>query len=132
MAGFNAVLDVFEAEPWRRDRLHANHAYLRAGLDDLGYNVDTCDAQILALEAGSEANTFRLREALEHRDVFGSGFCWPATPRKRSLVRLTVNAALTQVQLDHVLRVCAKIRDEIGLADWLSTRRKRRTAFAAE
>lgn len=132
VAGYGAALDIIETEQWRRDRLHANHAYLRAGLDDLGYNVDPCDAQILALEAGSEANTFRLREALERRDVFGSGFCWPATPHNRSLVRLTVNAGLTQVQLDHVLRVCAEIRDEVGLADWPSTRRKRKRALAAE
>jgi hypothetical protein len=26
VAGFSAVLDIFESEEWRRTRLHANHA----------------------------------------------------------------------------------------------------------
>ncbi|MEI9900188.1 MAG: aminotransferase class I/II-fold pyridoxal phosphate-dependent enzyme [Hyphomicrobium sp.] len=43
IAGFNAVLDVFQREDWRRDKLHANHAYLRQGLDDLGYNVSALE-----------------------------------------------------------------------------------------
>lgn len=126
VAGYNAAFDIIEAEDWRRTRLHAHHAYLREGLDDLGYNVDACDAQIIALEAGSELAVVHLREALESRDVFGCLFCTPATPRNRALLRLTVNAGLTCDQLDHVLRVCAEIRGEVGMADWASTRRLRK------
>jgi CAI-1 autoinducer synthase len=94
----------------------------------LGYNVDDSDAQIVALEAGPEPIVMRLRDALEENNVFGSVFCAPATPKNRALVRLTVNASLTRDQLDHVLRVCADIRDKVGMVDWPSTRRKRRKA----
>src|SRR5690606_9302480 len=52
VAGFDAVLDIFENDDWRRVKLTANHAYLKAGLDALGYNVDASKAQIIALEAG--------------------------------------------------------------------------------
>ncbi|MEL7543513.1 MAG: aminotransferase class I/II-fold pyridoxal phosphate-dependent enzyme, partial [Pseudomonadota bacterium] len=40
VAGYDAVLDVFATETWRQEQLHRNHAYLRDGLDALGYNVD--------------------------------------------------------------------------------------------
>ena len=33
VAGFDAVLDILQREDWRRDKLHANHAYLKQGLD---------------------------------------------------------------------------------------------------
>jgi CAI-1 autoinducer synthase len=85
VAGFEAALDIIETEEWRRTKLHQNHAVLRAGLDDLGYNVDDCDTQILSLEAGLESDVRRLRDALEENDVFGSVFCAPATPKKRAL-----------------------------------------------
>jgi CAI-1 autoinducer synthase len=125
VAGFEAALDIIETEEWRRTRLHRNHAVLRAGLDDLGYNVDNCDTQILSLEAGLEADVKRLRDALEENDVFGSVFCAPATPKKRALVRFTVNASLTDEQIQHVLSACARIRTEVGMAGWASTRRRK-------
>jgi CAI-1 autoinducer synthase len=125
VAGFEAALDIIETEEWRRTRLHHNHAVLRAGLDDLGYNVDDCDTQILSLEAGLETDVRRLRDALEENDVFGSVFCAPATPKKRALVRFTVNASLTAEQINHVLSAGARIRTEVGMAGWASTRRRK-------
>jgi CAI-1 autoinducer synthase len=124
VAGFDAVLDVFENEGWRRRALHANHAYLKAGLDHLGYNVEASKTQIIALEAGDIRQTTALRDALESRGVFGAIFFPPATPEKRCLIRFTVNCGLSRRELDRILAVCADIREEVGMAEWRSTRRK--------
>jgi CAI-1 autoinducer synthase len=124
VAGFAAVLDVFETEGWRRRTLHANHAYLKAGLDKLGYNVEASKTQIIALEAGDIRQTTALRDALESRGVFGAIFFPPATPEKRCLIRFTVNCGLARRDLDRILEVCADIREEVGMAEWRSTRRK--------
>ncbi len=124
VAGFSAVLDVFHSEPWRRDRLHANHAYLKQGLDALGYNVSASKAQIIALEPGDIRQTTALRDALEKRGVFGAIFFPPATPEKRCLIRFTVNCGLTRQDLDRIIEVCADIREEVGMAEWRSTKRK--------
>jgi CAI-1 autoinducer synthase len=128
VAGFDAALDIIMTEEWRRQKLHANHARLRAGLEAIGYNVEDCDTQILALEAGTEPDVVRLRDALEENDVFGSVFCAPATPKKRAIMRFTVNATLTTEQIDHVLTVCGDIREHVGMVDWPSTRRRRTRA----
>jgi CAI-1 autoinducer synthase len=125
VAGFDAVLDIFERDEWRRVKLQSNHAYLKAGLDKLGYNVDASKAQIIALEAGDIRQTIVLRDALESRGVYGAIFFPPATPEKRCLIRFTVNCGLTRYEMDHVLRVCGDIREEVGLAEWRSTKRKR-------
>lgn len=124
VAGFDAVLDILENEEWRRTSLHAKHAYLRDGLDELGYNVEASKAQIVALEAGDIRQTTLLRDALESRGVFGAIFFPPATPEKRCLVRLTLNCGLSRAQLDRIIEVCADIREEVGMADWRATRRK--------
>jgi CAI-1 autoinducer synthase len=124
VAGYDAVLDVFETESWRRDALHANHAYLKAGLDKLGYNVEASKTQIIALEAGDIRQTTTLRDALESRGVFGAIFFPPATPDKRCLIRFTLNCGLSRSELDRIVEVCGEIRDEVGMAEWRSTRRK--------
>ena len=128
VAGFDAVLDIFRDEGWRRDALHANHAYLSAGLDGLGYNVEASKTQIIALEAGDIRQTTQLRDALESRGVFGAIFFPPATPEKRCLIRFTVNCGLSRRELDRIIEVCAEIRDEVGMAEWRSTRRKAASA----
>lgn len=124
VAGFHAALDIIETERFRRDRLAENHRRLRLALDGLGYNVDACDAQIIALEAGPLSEIVKLRQALERRHVIGSVFCWPATPKDRTLLRLTANAGLSDEQIEHVIGACRDIRDEVGMASWESVRRR--------
>jgi CAI-1 autoinducer synthase len=124
VAGFDAVLDIFENEEWRRTNLHSNHAYLKQGLDNLGYNVEASKSQIIALEAGDIRQTTTLRDALESRGVFGAIFFPPATPENRCLIRFTLNCGLGRRELDRIIDVCAEIREEVGMAEWRSTRRK--------
>ena len=123
VAGYNAALDIFETDGWRRRRLHENHAKLKAGLTELGYNVEVCHAQILALESGTYDATIALRDALEKRGVFGSIFFPPAVPETRCMIRLTINCGLTSSQVARILHVCEEIREEVGMAEWKSTRR---------
>jgi CAI-1 autoinducer synthase len=124
VAGFDAVLDILQREDWRRDKLHANHTYLRQGLDALGYNVAASKTQIIALEPGDIRQTTVLRDALEKRGVFGAIFFPPATPDKRCIIRFTVNCGLSRHELDRIIEVCSEIREEVGMAEWRSTKRK--------
>lgn len=127
IAGLSRTLDLIETADAERERLHASAAYLRGHLSALGYNVDSGQAQMIALEAGPEQNTMVLRDALESRGVFGSVFCAPATATKRSLIRLSVNTSHTREQLDRVIAVCAEIRDEVDLQNWPSTNRGKKS-----
>jgi len=129
LAWFDAALELIRIADDRRAALHRNSAVLRAGLAALGYNVGDGTEQIIALEAGIEPDTLKLRKALERHGVYGAVFCAPATPKNRSLVRLTINAGLSEQQIARVLAACAAIRDEVGLARWPSTRRLRRLAL---
>ncbi|MDN5871320.1 MAG: quorum-sensing autoinducer CAI-1 synthase [Nitrococcus sp.] len=124
VAGLHATLRVIREEHWRRRKLHDNARYLRDELTRLGYNLAS-QSQIISLESGPELQTIVLRDALESRGIFGSVFCAPATTRNRSLMRLSVNAALTGAELQRIVDACAAIRKEVDLANWASTRRKR-------
>ncbi len=125
VAGLSAALTVIQEEDWRRQQMWGNARHLRGALSDLGYDVDESESQVIALEAGPERHTVRLRKALEDRGVFGAVFCAPATPKDRSLIRLSVNCRMTQENLDHVIAACRDIRDEVDMANWPSTLRKR-------
>jgi CAI-1 autoinducer synthase len=125
LAWFDAALDFIRKADARRAALRRNTRRVRAELSELGYNVDDGSEQIIALEAGPEPKTLKLRKALEARGVFGAVFCAPATAKNRSLVRLTLNSGLRGDEIDRLLVACADIREEIDLENWPSTHRRR-------
>lgn len=113
--GFAAALKVVQQDDWRRAAVRRNSDHLRTGLDAAGCRIATNDSPIIALVAGTEERTAKLRDSLEARNVFGAVFCAPATPKERSLVRLTVNAAVEPADLDRVIEACAAIKRESGI-----------------
>lgn len=131
ISGLNATLSVIQKEGWRRERLANNARYLRENLIALGYNLNDSQSQIIGLESGTEQQTIVLRDALEARNIFGSVFCAPATPRNRALVRLSIHAALSQDQLDTIVAACRDIRNDVDMVNWASTRRLQRGRTAA-
>lgn len=115
---FDKVTDFIVRADDRRDRLHTASRTIRRALSELGYDMSAGTEQIIALESGTEHQTMILRDALEARGIFGSVFCPPATPRKRALVRLSVNSGVTDNDIDRLVSVCLEIRDEVGLKSW--------------
>jgi len=122
--GLNTTLDVIMEEDERRKMLHKKSKYFRAGLSSLGYAIES-ESQIVSVVSGLESDTERFRDALEQRNIFGSVFLTPATPKTRSLMRFSIHSGLTMEELDYVLNVCEDIRDEIGMWKWKSTRKNK-------
>jgi CAI-1 autoinducer synthase len=129
LAWFDAAIDFVAAADDRRAALHAHSREVREELSALGYNVGDGSEQIIALEPGPEPKTLALRKLLERHGVYGAMFCAPATPKNRSLVRLTLNSGLDRSQLSRIVQACDDILDEIDLENWSSTRRLRRLAL---
>lgn len=125
IAGLQATVGVLQRADAQRSRLFEVTHRVRGALEALGYPIGQGTEQIIALEAGSEPDTMRLRDALESRGVFGAIFCAPATARNRALVRLTLNAALTDAEIEHLIAVAADIAPLVRPWDWPAARRQR-------
>jgi CAI-1 autoinducer synthase len=125
IAGLAATLEVVRRSDKERVRLHANTRRLRASLSDMGYPIHQGSQQIIALEAGTEPATMVLRDHLEERQVFGAIFCAPATSRNRAMVRLTLNAGLTEPEMDRIELTARQIAPILKPWDWPIARRAR-------
>lgn len=128
VAGLHATLELIREADAARARLHANTRRMRANIEALGYPIGQGSEQIISLEAGAEADTLALRDAIEARGVFGAVFCAPATSRNRAMVRLTLNAALTEAEMTHVESVLAEVAPAVKPWEWSSARRLRNRA----
>jgi 7-keto-8-aminopelargonate synthetase-like enzyme len=132
IAGLKATVAVLQKADGERARLKTITARVRDTLSGLGYPIHHGTEQIIALEAGTEPDTMRLRDELEARGVFGAIFCAPATSSKRALVRLTLNSALTEAELLHLEAVAREVAPIVKPWDWPCARRARAQAGPLE
>lgn len=125
IASLAATLEVIKSSDEARRRLAVNTSRLRGSLSELGYPIQQGTQQIVALEAGFEPETMLLRDHLEDRGIFGAIFCAPATSRNRAMVRLTLNAGLTESELLQIEAVAREIAPIVKPWDWPVARRLR-------
>lgn len=123
IAGLAATFELVKRSDAARRQLHANTRRVRAAFAELGYPIHQGTEQIISLEAGTESDTLVLRDELEAHGVFGAVFCAPATSRNRAMVRLTLNAALTDAEMDHVAAVAKAIAPRVKPWAWPIARR---------
>ncbi|HEX9719204.1 MAG TPA: alpha-hydroxyketone-type quorum-sensing autoinducer synthase [Ramlibacter sp.] len=124
VAGLAATMEVIKRGDEARRQLHANTRRVRAAFEESGYPIHQGTEQIISLEAGPESDTLALRDALESRGVFGAVFCAPATSRNRAMVRLTLNASLTDAEMSHVAAVAREIAPLVKPWDWPIAKRQ--------
>ncbi|TDC55884.1 aminotransferase class I/II-fold pyridoxal phosphate-dependent enzyme [Actinomadura sp. KC345] len=113
VAGLAAALKVVREGCRRRDRLRAVTRRLRDGLDGLGYRLVESDSQIIALEAGSEADATLMRDALAARDIFSAALFPPSASVGRTLVRLSAHAGLSDDDVGRILTACRTLRPQL-------------------
>ena len=128
VVGLQATLALIQQADAARRRLHQLSHRLRSHLLDLGYPVAQGTEQIIALEVGREVDTLVVRDALEAQDVFGAMFCAPATSKEGALVRLTLSAGLTDVEVQRFERALTQLAPTLKPWDWPAARRQRRRA----
>ena len=123
LAGMSAAHRVIQTENWRRQRLRDVTRHVRAELTRLEYPIADGTEQIIAFEAGQEILTGRVRDIMEDHGVYGSVFSAPATTVNRSLLRLTLNAGMTDADVSRLIDVCRVARDSLKPATWSAARR---------
>ncbi len=109
-----ATLDVIKGADDKRKNLFIQSEKLRAGLRNAGYRIQS-ESQIIALESGNDENTEVIRDYLESRDVFGSVFCSPATPKNKNVIRISLNSDVTNEEIETIVSVCKSMREDLAL-----------------
>lgn len=112
LAGFTSSLEIISREEWRREKLHANASFLRDSFTMQGFDVGLSESQIIPIMTGNETNTIWLRNELEKEDIFGAVFCYPATPKNKTLIRLSLSANHEKKDLIRVVDCLTKLAEQ--------------------
>ncbi len=108
MAQIEAALDVLEREPWRRERVLASAARLRAGLSQFA-DIGASDAQITPVILGSDRAALSAAAALQAEGFDIRAIRPPTVPRGTARLRIAVNAKVDDADIDRLIAACRRI-----------------------
>jgi glycine C-acetyltransferase len=100
VAAAHAALDLVRREPWRRERLQANAARLRARLAAHGVDTRPSTTHIVPVVIGPNEATMAACERLLERGFYAQGIRHPSVPEGTARLRLTPMATHRDDELD--------------------------------
>ncbi len=107
-AAVSASLKVIAADGWRRERLRALVAQLKAGMADLPWRLLPSDTPIQPLIVGDNAAALRLAEGLRARGLMTPAIRPPTVPAGTARLRLSLSASHEPADIERLL---AALRD---------------------
>jgi glycine C-acetyltransferase len=107
-------LEIIDKEPQLRERLWENIRYFHGELKRLGFNVfpDPPASAVLTIEIGPDIKVREMSKAVYSKGIFMSTVAYPAVPRDKGKLRISLSAKHTREDLDKALTFLA----EVGLA----------------
>ncbi len=102
-----------------RDRLHANTAYFRAAIRDLGFTIKPGTHPVVPVMIFDAPLAQKFARRLYELGVLATGFFYPVVPMGQARVRVQLSAAHSREQLDTALAAFAQAGRELGLVDLL-------------
>jgi 8-amino-7-oxononanoate synthase len=111
VAAAGAALTIVEREPERRSAVRRHAQRLRAGLRDIGYDVQGDDtSHILPVLIGDAEQTMALSASLLDHGVLAHGIRPPTVPDGTARIRATVMATHTEEDIGNAISAFARCR----------------------
>jgi 8-amino-7-oxononanoate synthase len=115
-AGLLAGIKILEAEPELRAKLWSNVAYLRRRFMEEGVDIGKSNSQVMPVHVHNDAKVFSVAAKIQERGVYLQPVTYPAVPKHKSRLRVSISAAHTEQDLEQALQVIASVLREEGIA----------------
>jgi glycine C-acetyltransferase len=114
-AGLLAGLRIVGQEPHLRARLWSNVAFLRRRFAEEGIDIGKSNSQVMPVMVNNDAKVFAVAEKIQDRGLFLQPVTYPAVPKHRSRLRVSVSAAHSEDELETAVQVIAEVLREEGI-----------------
>jgi 8-amino-7-oxononanoate synthase len=114
-AGLLAGLHIVEDEPQLRAKLWSNVAYLRRRFAEEGIDIGKSTSQVMPVLVNNDAKVFAIAEKIQERGLYLQPVTYPAVPKHKSRLRISVSAAHSEAELEMAVGVIAGVLREEGI-----------------
>jgi glycine C-acetyltransferase len=114
-AGLLAGLRIVESEPHLRAKLWANVAFLRRRFAEEGIDIGKSNSQVMPVMVNNDSKVLGIAEKIQERGLFLNPVTYPAVPKHKSRLRISVSAAHTEEDLETAVKVIKGVLVEEGI-----------------
>jgi 8-amino-7-oxononanoate synthase len=114
-AGLLAGLGIVSREPQLRAKLWSNVAYLRRRFAEEGVDIGKSASQVMPVMVNNDAKVFEVAEKTQERGLFLQPVTYPAVPKHKSRLRVSVSAAHSEEDLETAVQIIAGVLREAGI-----------------
>jgi 8-amino-7-oxononanoate synthase len=115
-AGLVAGIEILENEPELRAKLWSNVAYLRRRFAEEGVDIGKSTSQVMPVHIHQDRKVFRVAAKIQDRGVYLQPVTYPAVPKNKSRLRVSISAAHTEDDLEQAVQVIAGVLREEGIS----------------
>ena len=105
VAAVLAAIEIVDEEPWRRERVLESAKILADGLRSMGYEIGWSGGPIISVLCGHELIALAAYQQLFDDGVFVNPVTWPAVPKGREMLRISLMVTHDETMLAKALDV---------------------------
>jgi len=114
-AGLLAGVRIVEQEPQLRAKLWSNVAFLRRRFEEEGIDIGKSCSQVMPVLVNNDAKVFAVAEKIQDGGLFLQPVTYPAVPKHKSRLRISVSAAHSEEDLEQAVQVIAGVLRAEGI-----------------
>ncbi len=114
-AGLLAGVKIVESEPQLRAKLWSNVAYLRRRFAEEGIDIGKSTSQVMPVLVNNDAKVFEVAEKIQDAGLFLQPVTYPAVPKHKSRLRISVSAAHSEEELEFAVKAIGRVLREAGI-----------------
>ena len=110
-----AVLDLLTGSTALRDKLEANVARFKTGIEALGFKTRGDRSAIVPVMLGDAKLSQVMADKLLDEGIYVIGFFFPVVPKDTARIRVQLSAAHSETHIDQALAAFGKVGRELGV-----------------
>jgi glycine C-acetyltransferase len=109
------VLEMLEASDALRERLRANSARFRAGMEQLGFKLIPGEHAIIPVMLGDAVLAGKMAAEMLNEGVYVIGFSYPVVPQGQARIRTQMSAGHSPEHIDRAIEAFGRVGRRLGV-----------------
>ncbi|MDD4080699.1 MAG: glycine C-acetyltransferase [Eubacteriales bacterium] len=109
------VIDILEATPELRDKVHENARYFRAGMEKVGFELLPGEHPIVPVMFYDAHKAAEAAARMLDYGVYVIAFSYPVVPEGRARIRTQISAGHSHSDLDQAVEAFARVKKDMKL-----------------